>query len=171
MSKTVMGGSEFFDGQRVDIHEGRFTGGFLLEEEDGVEIANGDQVTFIVTARTSTPKFTTTAKSGDLKRQNSFKVEAAFVIDPDQARYLYDNIGASVVGVNDGLIESKLAEGLLDELETLSAGEVPEMAELGSNGHIGASQSNVMGGVQLMPGFEDLPMFDDAHRPTFKVEI
>ena len=47
--KKIVDGSEFFDGQKVSIHQGRFTGKFDLDEIDGVTISTGDQVTFMVT--------------------------------------------------------------------------------------------------------------------------
>ena len=47
----------FFDGQKVSIHQGRFTGKFDLDEIDGVTISTGDQVTFMVTVRASSPYY------------------------------------------------------------------------------------------------------------------
>jgi len=165
MPKTVVDGSEFFDGQRVDIHEGRFSGGFILEEEDGVTISNGDQVTFLVTARTSTPKFTLVKKSGDLKRQNTFTVEAAIPVDPDQAKFLYDNIGASVEGVNEGLIESNLATSLLSELESLTSIPIPEVQSNGLGGLVTGSE-----GIPADPwALVDVPLFNENHQPNFEV--
>jgi hypothetical protein len=105
MTKELKDGKEFFDGEAVDIYEGRFSGGFLLEEAQGAPMSNGDLVTFIVTARVDTPKFTYVRKTGDLKRSNAMKVVAVLAVDSDQAKFLYDNMGLSVDGINEGLIE------------------------------------------------------------------
>jgi len=108
MPKQIVDGSEFFDGQKVSIHQGRFTGKFDLDEIDGVTISTGDQVTFMVTVRASSPKFTNDAKTGALKRENTFKIESASLIDPDQAKFIYDSMSVDVEGVNSGLIEAEL---------------------------------------------------------------
>lgn len=106
MSKVLRDGHEWFDGEMVDIYEGRFAGAFLIDPANGAALSNGDLVTFLVTARVDTPKFSHVKKTGDLKRSNAMKVEAVVPLDPEKARWMYDNLSVEVAGVNDGLIES-----------------------------------------------------------------
>jgi hypothetical protein len=104
MGKELRDGKEYFDGDPVAIYEGRFSGPFVIEEDDGCTISNGDLVTFIVTARVDVPKFSYT-KTGDLKRSNTMKIVSVTPMDSDKAAYVYDNAGVSVQGVNDGIVE------------------------------------------------------------------
>lgn len=105
--KELKDGREWFDGEAVDIYEGRFTGPFILDEANGASMSNGDLVTFIVTARVDAPRFTYMRKTGDLKRSNAMKVAAVVPISADKARFLYDSLSTSVDGVNNGLIETE----------------------------------------------------------------
>jgi hypothetical protein len=106
MSKILKDGREMFDGEAVDIYEGRFTGGFMMDEVNGAALANDDLVTFMVTARVETPKFAHIKKTGDLKRSNTMRVEAVTPLDAEKARWMYDNLSVLVNGVNEGLIEN-----------------------------------------------------------------
>lgn len=113
--KKLVDGQEMFDGQPVELYEGRFTGSFYMSDASGAEIATDDLVTFIVTARVSSPKFVHERKTGELKRQNTMKIQDAFRIDANEAKYLLDNMGASVEGVNDGMIEASSVEEEVEE--------------------------------------------------------
>lgn len=104
--KELRDGHEFFDGELVEIYEGRFAGPFIMDEISGASMSNGDLVTFIITARVDTPKFTYVKKTGDLKRSNVMKVQAVTPVDSDKARFLYDSLGENVSGINDGIIET-----------------------------------------------------------------
>ena len=115
--KRLEDGVEFFDGKPVEIYEGRFSGGFQISEFDGPDISYGDQVTFLVTARVQTPKFSTERRTGQLKRLNTMKVEDVQPLSRDRAKYLLDQMGASVVGVNDGMLESKTSDEPEDDPE------------------------------------------------------
>ena len=106
MAKTLIEGREYFDGEPVEIYEAKFGGSFQMLEETAAPLATDDLVTFIVTARVNSPKFTFVAKTGDLKRSNTMKVEEAFVIDKHEAKWLLDNMGEDVEGVNAGLVET-----------------------------------------------------------------
>lgn len=130
--KKLEDGVEFFDGKPVEIYEGRFSGGFQISEFDGPDISYGDQVTFLVTARVQTPKFSTERRTGQLKRLNTMKVEDVQPLSRDRAKYLLDQMGASVVGVNDGVLEQ--AEDHHDDPESFireSFKEIP--SEIGFN--------------------------------------
>ena len=119
MSKELRDGREFFDGEPVAIYEGRFSGPFIIDEDRGATMSNGDLVTFIVTARVDMPKFGHIKKTGDLKRSNTMKVEAVVSMDGDKAKFLYDSIGQMVEGVNDGIIEIpgiEVGESSIDDL-------------------------------------------------------
>lgn len=113
MGKILVEGREFFDGEPVEIYEAKFGGSFQMLEETAAPLATDDLVTFIVTARVNSPKFSYVAKSGDLKRSNTMKVEEAYVIDKHEAKWLLDNIGEDVEGVNSGLLEG--SEGSEEE--------------------------------------------------------
>lgn len=106
--KILKDGREYFDGEVVGIHEARFSGNFILPEAEGAPMSNDDLVTFIVTARVETPKFTHSKKKGEqgvLKRSNTLRVETVVSVDPEKARFMYDNLGVEVVGLNDELPE------------------------------------------------------------------
>lgn len=106
MMKELKNGAEFFDGEPVALYEGKFSGAFLISESNGAPMSNGDLVTFIVTARVDTPKFSYVRKTGELKRSNAMRVQDVIPVDADKATFLYDSLGVSVNGVNDGLIET-----------------------------------------------------------------
>jgi len=115
MSKVLNNGQEVFDGQVVGQYEGRIVGPFLMEEEDGVALANGDQITLLVTVRVEAPKFSNNKKTGVLKRSNNMRVEAAVPLDRERARFLLDSMGVAVEGVNEGFDEEP--EGPVDAEE------------------------------------------------------
>lgn len=104
--KHIEDGQEVFDGIPVDFYEGRFSGVFDLEDEDGVGISSGDVVSFLVTTSVSNPKFSHNRR-GDFKRSNTFKVVTAYPIDRDEAKYLLDNMEKLVMGINDGPEETE----------------------------------------------------------------
>jgi hypothetical protein len=106
MGKELRDGREFFDGDPIELYEGRFSGSFEIDSDSGASMSHGDLVTFIVTARVDSPKFSHVRNQG-LKRSNTMKVVSAVAMDADKARFLYDNAGMNVSGVNDGIIESK----------------------------------------------------------------
>ena len=91
MKKLSDDGREYFDGQPVEIFEGRFSGSFDMVEEVAAPISMDDQVTFLVSARCSAPKFTY-LKDGTIKRTNTLKVELANVLSRHEAMYLLDNM-------------------------------------------------------------------------------
>jgi|JI9StandDraft_1071089.scaffolds.fasta_scaffold06990_11 hypothetical protein len=106
--KILKDGREYFDGEVVGIHEARFTGNFTLAEAEGAPMSNDDLVTFIVTARVETPKFTHSKKKGEvgvLKRSNTLRVDTVVPLDREKAQWMYDNLGLEVTGINDELPE------------------------------------------------------------------
>ena len=113
MGKILVDGREFFDGEPVEIYEAKFGGSFHMLEETAAPLASDDLVTFIVTARVSSPQFKYVTKTGELKRSNIMKIEEVFVIDKHEAKWLLDNIGEDVEGVNSGLLEG--SEGSEEE--------------------------------------------------------
>lgn len=121
--KELKDGREFFDGDPVDLYEGRFTGPFIIDEANGASLSNGDLVTFIVTARVETPKFSYARKTGNLKRSNAMKVQHVKPISADKARYMYDSLGEEVDGVNDGIIEA--APRISDEASATTSDPTP----------------------------------------------
>jgi len=86
-------GQETFDGNPVEIYQGRFSGLFDVTEEIAAPMSIDDEVVFLVSARVDSPKFTY-LKDGTLKRSNTFKVEFAESITRHEAMYLLDNMSA-----------------------------------------------------------------------------
>ena len=119
MGKTLKDGAEYFDGEQVDLYEARFAGAFFLDAPNGAAMSNNDLVTFLVTARVDTPKFSHVKKTGDLKRSNSMKVEKVVPLDSEKAAFMYDNVSIKVAGVNEGIIESANIESTEYEEPTL----------------------------------------------------
>jgi hypothetical protein len=99
-------GFEVIDGKPVRLYEIRFTGSIILEPEEAASIGSGDQISAFVTGRVQPPKFSQVAKTGEYKRQNTIKLEALIPVGVEQASFICDNLGVSVNGVNEGIIET-----------------------------------------------------------------
>ena len=93
-----------FDGLPIEIYEGRFAGGFEMDQEIGESIAYDDVVTFLVVAVAGKANIDAT-KSGDLKRTNYFDVESVSIVPPESATQVINEIGALVDGVNAGQLK------------------------------------------------------------------
>jgi hypothetical protein len=125
MPKELVNGAEYFDGDKVEVYELRFLGSAYMSEADAAGLCNGDLVTLMVTVRLGDPKFSYIKKTGDLKRSNGAKVMKLVAFDPEQAAFIYDNLGIKVEGVNDGFIESS---STLDKIPAATKSE--EMFDL-----------------------------------------
>jgi hypothetical protein len=179
-NKQVSEGLEFFDGRPVEKYRGKFSAPFDLDPETGLGIDSGSQVTFIVTARCQTPRFKDAPKSGELIRENTFKVEAVVPVSSDEAKFLLDNMGELVEGVNEGLIESQI---VLDFYPKGADSSLQDPSDLfGSNplvdhpspldGTMGPSEreEDESAPKAVEPWrLIDQPMFDLDLKPTFKV--
>lgn len=96
-----MSEQERFDGFPVTLYDGKFQGGFDLEDEGADDIRYDDVVTFVVTARVGGVQFSET-KLGDVKRTNVFKVTSSTALEKDMAEKVLNTLGVSVNGVNAG---------------------------------------------------------------------
>lgn len=115
-------GQERFDGFDVNIYDGKFTGGFDLDEDLGQKIGFDDVVTFVVTGRVGSVGISET-KLGDLKRTNTFHVTNSVALAPKQAEALLNSLGESVNGVNAGQLTIDQALALNDaEVTDVSSG-------------------------------------------------
>jgi hypothetical protein len=90
-----------FDGFSVTVYEGKFAGGFDLDEDFASDLRFDDVVTFIVTGRIGGVSLGET-KLGDLKRVNAFQVTSAVALDPQTATKVLNSMGQMVDGVNGG---------------------------------------------------------------------
>lgn len=97
-------GQGTFDGFAVSVYDGKFSGGFDLEEDMAKDIGFDDVVTFIVTGRVGGVSFGET-KVGDVKRTNSFQVVNSVALEPALAEKLLNSVGASIHGVNTGQLK------------------------------------------------------------------
>lgn len=86
-----------FDGFAVSNYDGKFVGGFDLEDEVNYD----DVVTFVVTARVDGASFKA-MKNGEIKRTNHFSVTSVNALDREMGEKILDSIGAAVDGVNAG---------------------------------------------------------------------
>ena len=113
MSKTLdENGIEYLHGRAVEVYEGKIIGAFEMETEDAVSLTDGDAVTFILTVRTGIPKFSNIRKSGQLKCQNQFAVEAVKVVDPNKAKFMYDQLDEFVPGISNPVTVKKIEDTL-----------------------------------------------------------
>ena len=112
-------GRETVDGHVVELYEMRFTGGIVLEPEEGASISSGDLITCMVTARVGPPKMANVAKTGEYKRINTSKLESLVVLDADVAKKFYDDIGEEVFGVNEGMVEISYVKPQVEQKEEL----------------------------------------------------
>ena len=103
-------GVEYQDGTPVKIYEGSFKGKWIEDNDTAAARSSGDIGVAIVYYRIDVPKFSHVAKSGELKRVNTFIVEDIEHIDIDKAKVIYDNLDKKVNGINDGLIEISYLE-------------------------------------------------------------
>lgn len=93
MGKTLSeSGVETVDGRPVEIYETKFINVTQMDSEDGIGIADGDTVCMLITVMAETPKFVSVKKSGQLKRQNQFRVIDVEVLDPDVAKKMYKEL-------------------------------------------------------------------------------
>jgi hypothetical protein len=72
------------DGFPVELYDGRFSGVFELEDEEGEAIGYDDTVTFLVVASADKAAFST-LKNGELKRTNTFKILSSRIVPVDTA--------------------------------------------------------------------------------------
>lgn len=94
--KNLNEGREALDGKDVECYTGRFAGSFDLDTDIGARISMGDTVAFFVLAHAEAPSFKVDTKTGILKRHNSFTMTEISSLDPDQARYLLDQLMAKM---------------------------------------------------------------------------
>mgnify|MGYP003495303816 CR=1 FL=1 len=87
-------GLEYIDGRPVELYEIKFVNAYPMEQIDAAGISDGDEITFLVTARVETPKFISQKKSGQIRRQNAARITDINFLDPDKARAMYDSIEA-----------------------------------------------------------------------------
>lgn len=104
MPKDLVEGREWFEGDPVEFYDIRI-GTTSLNATDAAPLCNGDLVTLMVTVRLGDPKFSRIRKTGELKRTNPAVVESCIVFDPEHAKFVYDNLGKKVEGINEGLLE------------------------------------------------------------------
>lgn len=75
-----MGNAQLFDGFGVEAFEGKFKGGFDLDQEVADEINHGDEVVFLVRTTVKGASFDDD-KDGRIKRTNSFQIVDALVVE------------------------------------------------------------------------------------------
>ncbi len=92
----------------------KILGSAFMNEEDAAHLANGDLVTLMVTVRVGDPKFSH-VRTGELKRTNSAKITDLVSFEPDEARFLYDQMGREVEGINYGIQESRTVNSVSGE--------------------------------------------------------
>ena len=80
----MMSGQGRFDGMEVELYEGKFGGGFDLDEIDGERISFDTTFVFMVTAIAGKTTFDVTS-SGDVKRVTQFNLHDVVVLDPHDA--------------------------------------------------------------------------------------
>lgn len=112
--KVLKDGREYFDGEVVQLYEMKILGSAFMNEEDAAHLANGDLVTLMVTVRVGDPKFSH-VRTGELKRTNSAKITDLVSFEPDEARFLYDQMGREVEGINYGIQESRTVNSVSGE--------------------------------------------------------
>lgn len=91
MKKLESDGKEVFDGQTVEMYDGRFKGSFGMDDADASTISSGDEVFFIVTARAGMPTFSSPRKVKGLKRTNVFAVEDVMVVSGEKLKRMLDD--------------------------------------------------------------------------------
>lgn len=91
-----------FDGMSVEMYDGRFAGTFEMDQDLGESIAYDDVVSFFVVTTAGKVGIDAT-KSGDLKRTNTFEVDAVQFVPVNQASKILNDLG--IVDPQLGLFE------------------------------------------------------------------
>lgn len=73
-----------FDGMEVELYEGKFGGGFDLEDDEGERVSYDSTFVFMVTAIAGKTTFDVT-NQGDVKRITQFDLRDVVVLDPEDA--------------------------------------------------------------------------------------
>lgn len=79
-------GIEYVDGRPVELYEAKIINAVPMNPEDAVGLSDGDEIVLQVVVRVETPKFVSNKKSGQLKRQNQFRIHEIIVMDTDEAK-------------------------------------------------------------------------------------
>lgn len=84
----MISGQGRFDGMEVELYEGKFGGGFDLEDVDGERVSYDTTFVFMVTAIAGKTTFDVT-NQGDVKRVTQFDLRDVVVLDPEDANAQY----------------------------------------------------------------------------------
>lgn len=114
MSKELKDGREYYEGHLVVEHTGRFARVFDIDEPTAVGINDGQQVSFLVTARAQDVHFKGLKDSTCKKKQITFQLEEVHPMAPEKAAWLADQLSLVIPGVND-LPEPTLGTAVEDD--------------------------------------------------------
>lgn len=92
-----MGNSGNLDGFPVELYDGRFSGKFELDEEDGRKIGYDDVVAFLVVTTADKANFDMT-KLGEVRRTNTFGVSNVRIVPSRMAEEFLDRLNGSEPG-------------------------------------------------------------------------
>ena len=119
----MMSGQGRFDGMEVELYEGKFGGGFDLDDVDGERVSFDTTFVFMVTAIAGKTTFDVNT-SGDVKRVTQFNLHDVVVLDPEDAdaQYVLQALASDLLSKEDDSqmpgqtsIESVLEEDDYDE--------------------------------------------------------
>lgn len=79
------------DGHYVDQFDGRFTGTFDIDNDEGEKLSYDDVVSFFVVASVDKANFSTT-KAGELKRTNVFVVDSVKVLPTELSSFIFNSL-------------------------------------------------------------------------------
>lgn len=149
---TELNGRERFDGLVVDSYEGRFSGGFDVDEVDGRRLQWGDDVIVVLTARVKQATIRETAK-GDVRRTHVLAPREVRFASGDLAEQILDqfdleNAGAGIFAqpaaarppdienLTPVSPEPPATSQVLDELDdsSVDSAEVPRGTPVGDKG-------------------------------------
>ena len=123
----MMSGQGRFDGMEVELYEGKFGGGFDLEDVDGERVSFDTTFVFMVTAVAGKTTFDMT-NQGDVKRVTQFDLRDVVVLDPEDAnaQFVLQELAANLLLGEDEMSGQTTVQAAIADTEVADEAEYEE---------------------------------------------
>jgi len=125
----MFSGQGRFDGMEVELYEGKFAGGFDLEEDEGEQVSYDTTFVFMVTAVAGKTTFDVT-NQGDVKRVTQFDLRDVVILNPEDAnaQFVLQELAGNLLGADElegqGSVLAAIADAEADDEVELTDLEV-----------------------------------------------
>jgi len=116
----MFSGQGRFDGMEVELYEGKFAGGFDLEEDEGEQVSYDTTFVFMVTAVAGKTTFDVT-NQGDVKRVTQFDLRDVVILNPEDAnaQFVLQELAGNLLGADElegqGSVLAAIADAEADD--------------------------------------------------------